>query len=233
MSRRAVPLVTVLALVALAGAPPRAQAWGSAVHVYVADHCGRAFPLLDRHEMYGATLPDLFNYVFDPAVKPAADLTHYDVMQMWGAATCPVSKAVAFGYVSHNDGWAADFTAHHQNARPPGEGYVIEKAKLLAPALASQLTRLIPNAQQRAAVALGVSHILVEAGVDILLKRTDPVIGLRVSLAALLRGPQAPRLLVEAYADDLEPSMGPRPPRSSSRRWRASSGPRWSRTARP
>lgn len=55
------------------------------------------------------------------------------------------------------------------------------------------------------------SRLLVSgarAGVDILVKRKDPAIGLKVSASALLRGPDFPLLLVKAYATRFAADLG-------------------------
>lgn len=38
--------------------------------------------------------------------------THYDIMKVWEAAQSKPGKALAFGFVSHNEVWGVDSTAH-------------------------------------------------------------------------------------------------------------------------
>jgi hypothetical protein len=193
------------AALGLAAAP--AGAWGSATHAYVANHTGRRNLLLERNEIYGATLPDVFNYSFDlppETLGLALSLTHDDPGRMWSAARSPLAKAGAAGYMSHSDAWGADFTAHHQGAWLPGDGYVVEKARILAPALAPQLAPLGLSEQDM----LEVAHVIVEASTDVMLKKLDPAIGARLTAAALLRGDEVRRLLVRTYAEDLAPAVG-------------------------
>ena len=107
-----------------------------------------------------------------------------------------MEKSLAFGFVSHNDRWGADFTAHHacQTCGQP-IGYAYAKANVLlsvAP-LPSELE--IPDE-----IAVEIFHEIVENAVDILVKRTDPLIGDRLSSAAQQRSPRFPQLLVRAYA---------------------------------
>ncbi|MCL4477241.1 MAG: hypothetical protein M1508_13645 [Nitrospirae bacterium] len=58
--------------------------------------------------------------------------THYDFLKVWDASRNEVERSLAYGFVSHNDMWGADFTAHH-SGRTYGqtEGYVIAKAEIL------------------------------------------------------------------------------------------------------
>ena len=51
-------------------------------------------------------------------------------------------------------------------------------------------------------VALEVHHNIVESAVDLLIRRQNPHVGQRITAAALLRSPDFPALLVDAYARD-------------------------------
>ena len=147
--------------------------------------------------------PDLFNYVFDsPSLPDLYAQTHDQSMKVWSSAKLKQEKALAYGFVSHNDLWGADSTAH-RSGRTFGteEGYVISKA--------SQLKSILETIPEYAAlqlpdlISLEVSHNFVETGLDILIKRLDPQIGGRLSSAATRRSPVLPALLVRAYARDL------------------------------
>jgi hypothetical protein len=180
-------------------------AWNWGVHAYVDDNLGTKKIFRNLNEMYGAMAPDLFNYIFD---QPNLYLmTHNGFMQVWNAAQCPFTKAAAFGFVSHNDMWGADSTAHHAcTACNEQKGYVVAKADLMLdptnpanlPPMLHGLLLSLPFE-----VAEEISHNFVEAAVDILLKQDDPAIGKKLTSAALLRSPTFPLLLVRAYADNL------------------------------
>ncbi|HVN82757.1 MAG TPA: hypothetical protein VMW38_27490 [Terriglobia bacterium] len=183
--------------------------WGSAVHAYVADHLGKKIPLLNVNEVYGAMAPDVFNYMFDnPALQQTLVMgTHYESTKVWEAAKFPTGKALAFGFVCHNELFGADHTAHL--ALVPGypNGYVIEKATILrdkpTPALGGGSFGLIltQNGITDPDVQLTICHTLTEFGLDVMMKRVDPRIGQKMASAALLRSSEMPLLLVKAYGD--------------------------------
>ncbi len=199
-----------LTLAVLIPAAPAVFAWGEATHAYIADHIGKRDPGANRNEMYGAQLPDVFNTAFDlPADLQMAvrAMTHEDYARVWRKARCRSTKALAFGFASHNERNGADSTAHVQSLTlGEGTGYVIAKATILADAL-----KQIPAIQQLGlpdAMLEDVAHILIEVSADLLVKRADPAIGGKLVAASLLRSPAAKRLLIEAYAADLAAASG-------------------------
>ncbi len=63
--------------------------------------------------MYGGVAPDLFNYLFAPYQPYLDGQTHDDFLKVWEAAgprQNSVKRALAYGFVSHNDLWGADVT---------------------------------------------------------------------------------------------------------------------------
>jgi hypothetical protein len=70
------------------------------------------------NEMWGGVAPDLFIFIFDPAVCPdwITDQTHGTssdtFMKVWNAAGTNAEDALAYGFVSHNEDWGADHIAH-------------------------------------------------------------------------------------------------------------------------
>jgi hypothetical protein len=129
-------------------------------------------------------------------------------MKVRGKARFSIEKALAYGFVSHNDVWGADYTAHHSGITYGiDKGYIIAKAEIL-----KEILEQVPEYNALglpAPVALEVSHNIVESGVDILLmKRIDPVIGQKIISSALLRSPEFPLLLIKAYAKDFYESAG-------------------------
>jgi hypothetical protein len=184
-----------------------ALSWSWATHTYIDDHLGRKRGMKNTNEIYGSMVPDLFNYMFENPdnLNSLYDQTHNQFMKMWNIARSKTGKALAYGFVSHNDRWGADFTAHHAGRTyGQAEGYAKAKAKdllTLAP-LPSELG--IPED-----VALEIFHELVENSVDILISQiADPVIGRKMISAAIHRSPVISRLLVETYAGDFSTYAG-------------------------
>lgn len=190
--------------------------WGWAVHTYIDDHLGTYQKLRNLNEIYGGMAPDVFNYMFS-YLPFLSEQTHgkYDTresnfMKVWDAAKGEFQKSMAFGFVSHNDLWGADFTAHHQCmtcGTDPSKGYVIAKAEVLQPILTSLLEsygiHLVSDD------VLDIAHEMTEAGIDLLVKRTlDPRIGQKIVSSSVLRDPKFPLLLAKAFAADLAADAG-------------------------
>ena len=175
-----------------------AFSWGFATHAYVDDHLGKKGTKNNLNEIYAGVMPDLFNTLFDyPEYLDFLPVqTHLKFMKVWKASRGDAEKSLAFGFVSHNDRWGADFTAHHACrtcGQPIGYAYAKANAVLSEAPLPPELG--IPDE-----IAVEIIHEIVENSVDILVKRTDPLIGSRLSSAALARSPRFPQLLVRAYA---------------------------------
>ena len=193
-----------------------AFSWGWGVHTYIDDHLGMDRGLRNRNEIYGGMAPDVFNYMFG-YLPFLSNQTHGDYvtgeshfMKVWDAAKGGFQKSLAFGFVSHNDLWGADFTAHHQCiacGAGLSKGYVILKAEELQPVLMSVLE--INGILLDSGVVLDIAHEMTEAGIDLLVKRTlDPRIGQKIVSSSLLRDPEFPLLLVKAFAGDLADYAG-------------------------
>jgi hypothetical protein len=184
---------------------PEACPWGSAVHAYIDDHLGVDRPVRNANEIYGGMAPDAFNYMFDhpDQLHFLYAQSHNNFVRLWDVAQRPLGRSVAFGFVSHNDAWGADFTAHHQCTQCGAPyGYVIAKALWMVDN-ASLAGLGIPDD-----VALEVHHNVVESAVDLLIRRQDPHVGQKLTAAALLRSPEFPLLLAEAYARDFSHQFG-------------------------
>jgi hypothetical protein len=210
-------LVVFLAPLLLLAAAGNAFAWGNAVHTWLADHTGVTSGYYNFQELYGATLPDQYNFLLDANGGFLALQAHTDVDPVIeNAGTCRL-KAVAFGFASHNDLTGADYTAHWGGQTTPGVGYVIAKAEILAPdlvpALAGILTSAGAGAPEAQAVAAYLSptlaHLLVESAVDLRVKSDlDRAIGSRMLVAAQTRSPEVPGLMSAAYAEGLAAFSG-------------------------
>lgn len=183
--------------------------WGAATHAYIDSHLNKK----DRiNGIYGGIVPDMFQYSFDsPCLSVKLnDQTHHNFMPVWKEASVLPAvppKALAYGFVSHNDTWGADSTAHHAGITfGQSEGYIIAKAyelKMILEQVPEYQALQIPDP-----ISLEISHELVEDGVDILVKRLDPTIGGKLMTSAMGRSRTLPFLLSEAYAADLSACAG-------------------------
>jgi hypothetical protein len=197
---------------------PAAFPWGWTVHTYIDEQFATKWHLQNANQVYGGLAPDLFNFRFDaPDLRDyMQNRTHNDFMPVWNAAKSKPAKALAFGFVSHNEVWGVDSTAHRvgltygQAGTIPGHpnagGYVIAKAYELMGVL-NQLPQFAAlNLPEP--VVLTVTHELVERGVDLLMKELDPMIGAKMAAAALPPNPNFPLLMEKAYAADLATHFG-------------------------
>jgi len=199
-------ILTALVLI-LGLSASQAWAWGSATHTYIDDRLNRqGLGQKNPGEMYGGVAPDLFNYLFAPYQPYLYGQTHNDFFKVWEAAgpgRSSVNRAFAYGFVSHNDLWGADVTAHHNGITfGQGEGYVIAKAKAMRTDLIDTFFAYT-GIQLDEKVAMDLGHNFVEYGVDVLVKKLDGQVGAKMADAALKRNPTFPAMLVQAYGDDV------------------------------
>ncbi len=182
-----------------------AFAWGSATHAYIDDQLMKKKGLKNLNELYGAMSPDIFNFLFEaPFQKDLYMQTHYQFSKVWDQAKTGSAKALAYGFVSHNDSWGADVTAHHAGMTfGLTEGYITAKAKEL-----SAMAPLPANLGIPPDAALELYYNFVESGVDLLVKRLDPAIGDKMIDSAIHRSREFPYLLVRAYSADLAHYFG-------------------------
>ncbi|MHC4618882.1 MAG: hypothetical protein ACYTEQ_14145 [Planctomycetota bacterium] len=194
-----------------------ALAWGAATHSCLAHKLGNKFGAMNRHEIYGALLPDMFNLLFDyPHQEYLWTETHYEFMKLVDIANFAQAKALTYGFAGHNEQWGADYTAHIQALTlDTHEGYVIAKREILAPFLEDGIEAIlnlqnIPYTEQLVEeLALLIADTAVETAVDILVsKNEDKAVGIRTFLAAESRGEFVPLLLCAAYAEDFAGEAG-------------------------
>ncbi len=209
-------IIGVLFLSVLLAAP--AFPWGWTVHAYIDEQFATKWHLQNANQLYGGLGPDLFNFRFDaPAFRDYIQTrTHNDFMPVWHAAKSKPAKALAFGFVSHNELWGIDSTAHRAGItfgqlgtipdHPEAGGYVVAKAYILGAGLNQALKAV--GLQLPEPVVLTVAHELVERGVDLLMKKLDPMIGLKMIAAALPPNPNFPLIMEKAYAADLATHFG-------------------------
>jgi hypothetical protein len=183
--------------------------WNYATHAYIDSQLGKNIRPMNLDEIYGGMAPDIFNYMFDNPeyLGYLSYQTHDGFMNVWKEARTKREKAFGYGFVSHNDVWGADSTAHHSGITyGQAEGYVIEKAYIL-----KQILDQIPEYHALDLpddVSLEVSHNLIENGVDILIKRLDSRIGEKIIHSSLFRSARFPDLLVKTYAGDFSAYAG-------------------------
>src|SRR5512138_2415292 len=109
MKQIALFLVLIL-MVSICALP--AFGWGNATHMYLAHSLGLPNGTPNLREMYGAVLPDVFNYMFDANGQYLYNQTHMNSMPFFTAATNDVLKETALGFLTHNGAWGADHSAH-------------------------------------------------------------------------------------------------------------------------
>jgi len=210
--RKSIVLTALLALAVVLGGPSRVFAWGSAVHAIVGHEMSVKAGQQDIDQVYGAMSPDIFNYELSPAFLDLANATHVEFMAVRKAARGKEGSALAYGFVSHNDVWGADFTAHHSGVTyGQGVGYVILKAEALRQlAWDGQLGGLPPLEMLGIDpdIAFNLYHTFIESAGDVLAKRIDPAVGARIREAAAERSGVFPALLDSAYGARLEASLG-------------------------
>ncbi|RPJ10802.1 MAG: hypothetical protein EHM36_02775 [Deltaproteobacteria bacterium] len=185
--------------------PVGTSAWGPATHAFIAKGLDLKDP--EKQEIYGSVAPDLFNFLErSPYDAYLAEQTHDRFMSLLKEARRNQLEAFSLGFISHNERWGADFTAH-RNGMTTERGYVVTKSYKLVPQLRPSLDILLENAGVPVAswwasqLAPELSHYLVETAVDLLIKRNeDPAIGLDLFSSASQRPPSVPDLLVSAYA---------------------------------
>ncbi len=209
---RKLPAIVAVVILFSAVSATQAFGWGSAVHAYIDDHLGRRGPVRNLNEIYGAMVPDVFNFLFSDMdmMKYLYTVTHYqgvgypdDYINVWEKSHCIFSKAVAFGFVSHNGNFGADLTAHHFSlALPEGNnGYVIQKAASLRKNILPLMLNngiILPDP-----VIDELCHDLVEFALDVMITQQNRGLAAKISTAAMLRTPEFPLILVKSYAKGL------------------------------
>jgi len=197
--------------------PAKAFCWSQATHAYIVERVDARVGHDNLNEMWGSVAPDFFNYVFDPALCPGwiSDQTHGTYsdtfLKVWDTADTNTDFALAFGFVSHNQAWGADYVAHVSGLRPGYEdnGYVIVKAEQLLnasidPADPQQtFDDAFASLGMNPDEALLVAHVITEDAIDIrLANEVDPLIGRKLATAARNETKQFRSLLIRALAND-------------------------------
>lgn len=200
-------ILGLLVFVALAVCAPSAFAWGSATHAYINSFLRSPNSPLGLDFIYCGMAPDVFNYMFDYPTYLAylQDQTHHSFMKVWRAKELIKERSEAMGFISHNDVWGEDSTAHHRSRTLlRTEGYVITKAKALHEYLYanSEDYRNLEGLGITYDIYIELCHEMVEAAGDVLIARFQPNIGKIIVKAALRPAGDLQNLLVRAYVDD-------------------------------
>lgn len=183
-------------------------AWERGTHAFIAHHLKKANGPYDIEEMYGAMAPDAFNYLFTaPGIlyrDYLYDQTHHYFLKVQYAVKYGYEKASSYGFISHNDTWGADSTAHHASLTlDPNEGYVITKAKMLDVYLKSVSSDYFNLLKDYPEVALEICHNIIEAAGDIVLVKFDRSLGAKIIQIAARPKTNMQNLMVRAYAQGL------------------------------
>ena len=196
--------------IGLAGA---AAAWERGTHAYIADALKKANGPYNIDEMYGAMAPDVFNYLFTmPNILFRSylyDQTHHQFLKVKDAVKWGYEKASAYGFLSHNNVWGADSTAHIASLTLlPNQGYAITKAELLHGWLMANVPGYAALLGSTPAIGVEICHNIIEAAGDIVLARHDASVGAKLMEIALRPKPHMQNLMVWAYAQGLSDDSG-------------------------
>lgn len=208
-----------LVLLSVLASPCSVRGWGWATHAYIEarlahnEGAGRCF----YEGLYGAVAPDAFSIVTLSDSTSAAYLTLQTHKHFLKLETCGRKMGVGsfvFGFLTHNENWGADFTAHRCGVEM-NIGYVESKARLLRRTVASWLEGILRDAGivfpsvLASQVAPDLSHELVEAAVDLLVKRNNwPSVGSELSEAARRRPEEIPEAISCGYGRRVARKMG-------------------------
>jgi len=136
-------------------------------------------------------------------------MTGQTFLKLWNAASTPSEKGLAYGFVSLNQQWEADYVAHILGLRPgyENDGYIIKAKQLLDapidpvnphPTFGEVFTDSFGVSPDE---ALLIAHAIAEYAIDIGLDReVDPLLRCKLAAAARSKAKSFTPLLVKAYA---------------------------------
>jgi hypothetical protein len=205
MNRKSIASIGLVALLVTCSLP--AFAWEKGTHAFIAEQLRKSGTWQTLEGSYGAVAPDMFIYWFSEPYSLYRDFlydqTHFNVSAIWNAVRDDREKPAAIGFLSHNNVWGADATAHTR-ARTTGlnEGYAITKGAMLHAMLMQDpdYAALMGNAED---VSLAICHELVEAAGDMVLMQYDPSVGKSLAELARARHSSVGDLMARAYARPL------------------------------
>jgi hypothetical protein len=136
---RVVPIIIAVLVMSIL-MPGRSYSWAPATHAYIEKHLYKQHGKLDNgilnNRIYGATALDIFNFSFDSPYPQCSaylhDTQNPNFLKVWENAS--LQRAFAYGFVSYNNTWGMDSTAHVSGITyGRGEGYVIARGACLPP----------------------------------------------------------------------------------------------------
>jgi hypothetical protein len=187
---------------------PAAVAWGPGTHTYIAGQINPSGANADRR--YGAIAPDLNQMVSYDQNSPYFKATHHHATYVWDAAGAdsPVQKDLAWGFMTHNEAWGADYTAHISSLTlDHRQGYVIQKSQQLCAVLTQQLTEA-GMTQYLGLITLDNCHFVLEYGIEIMMQQQHPEIAGQLAEAAASHGPESQALFMKAFAGKYGQTFG-------------------------
>jgi hypothetical protein len=195
-------------LMMVGGLVSTSLAWERGTHAFIAEQLRKGGGPNTIGAMYASTCPDAFNYMFTGQGALYRDyfyeMSHFQAMSLWDAAKTGPEKNAARGFVSHNNVWGADKTAHIGSLTLlPNEGYVITKAKMVDGYLSQTVPAYAALMGNAPGVGLEICHQIVEAAGDMILKNADPTIGPLLMEIAKKPRPEVPTVMAKAYAAGL------------------------------
>ncbi len=191
-------------LVAVIFCSSLALCWAPGTHAYIASTVN-VRPGMMNNQIYAATAADVDAFYtalpdYNEVIFPA---THYQSMLLWKAASGRLEKSLALGFVSHNERWGADHTAHISSFTfGKDKGYVIVKSQQLCDRLLSELNYL-GMGDYAGLIDPMKCHFVLEYGIDLLMVNKHPGLGFRLYQAAANRDPALDTLLMKAYPSPL------------------------------
>jgi hypothetical protein len=197
----------LLSLIVLLVAPA-SFAWGPGTHTYIAGQINPSAANADRR--YGAIAPDLNQMVSYDQNSPYFKATHHHSMYVWDAAGAdkPVQKDLAWGFVTHNEAWGADYTAHISSLTlDHSQGYVIQKSQQLCAVLTQQLTQA-GMTQYLGLVTLDNCHFVLEYGIEIMMQNEHPELAAQLGEAASAHSAESQALFANAFTAKYGPAFG-------------------------
>jgi len=188
-------IVIACIAVCLALAPASVYPWGSAVHAYIASQLKPG----NLNVCYASLAPDMFNYAFEVGTLKDVmyDQFHNFPQLLWDPSGTSIERSLAYGFMNHKED---DQTAHYSGIQfGKKDGYVIVKAQILDNILADKFPAYAAIKAAYPELSLSIAHNIVENSIDILLKRMDPQIGMKILMAANLRDGVFPGMVTAVF----------------------------------
>jgi len=198
-------------LILITSFPEKGLAWGSLTHAYIAKQLGKG--ITDPQMLYGAAAPDFFYDLNYPGYNYLSKQAHTSIANLKAKAREANMDAFAFGFISHNEKWGADYTAH-KKGRTTKKGYVVTKSSLLTPKLLFHLQAALDEAGVpysfflARTLASNLAHKLIETAIDLQIRlHEDTSIGLDFLNSVQSASDNIPDLLADTYGYGLSKQL--------------------------